>query len=503
MAKQRFREIDIAKGIGIILVILGHSLKQTEVSTKWTRILITLIYSFHMPLFFVLSGFVAVKILDMADMKERLLYTRGRAERLLVPYFVIGLIYIPVKLKLSAYAVKPFQLSDSFRILIGQNPNTSLWFLYVLFIVSAICALFVHRGDFRSVLYGAGALCIASWWVNISVNTPKYLFFFLAGIWLRLKMEDAHKEGQKYLFEGQGILAVFVLIVFLMLNRVYFRTGVNVLRLGASICGIYLTLWFSETLVRRIPEGKFTLVLEKLGRYCMDIYILHEPVMTAAKLVFYSYLGLGPSVSTLLIFVCALLIPVPLSAVLIRRIPVLRFLLFGERKGREQTAAGSIFGGKPFMTEAQSSKKKITYITMICCIVTGVCAAFLLVRSLRPSAGKPYEKLSAEEAAEYMSYEENSLILDVRDEESFREGHLPEAVNIPYEKLVHAAGKILPDLGQTIYVYGESEEESCAAAQKLSDMGYAGIAEIGSYSECARIFTGRETEGMMAARIEE
>ena len=68
--KNRYTEIDIARGIGILLVVLGHSIKQTGVSATWIRILTYIIYSFHMPLFFCLSGFVSAKILPMRR-KER------------------------------------------------------------------------------------------------------------------------------------------------------------------------------------------------------------------------------------------------------------------------------------------------------------------------------------------------------------------------------------------------------------------------------------------------
>ena len=63
----------------------------------------------------------------------------------------------------------------------------------------------------------------------------------------------------------------------------------------------------------------------------MDIYILHEPVMTLAKLLFYTKLGMNYIPATILIFLCALIIPAPLSFGLIRRVPLLRFLLLGIR----------------------------------------------------------------------------------------------------------------------------------------------------------------------------
>ena len=46
---QRHNYIDICKAIGIILVILGHTYQIPD-------ILLSIIYSFHMPMFFMLSG---------------------------------------------------------------------------------------------------------------------------------------------------------------------------------------------------------------------------------------------------------------------------------------------------------------------------------------------------------------------------------------------------------------------------------------------------------------
>ena len=51
MNNKRIEWLDIAKGIGILLVILGHCLNINQRSFH-------LIFTFHMPLFFLLSGYV-------------------------------------------------------------------------------------------------------------------------------------------------------------------------------------------------------------------------------------------------------------------------------------------------------------------------------------------------------------------------------------------------------------------------------------------------------------
>ena len=51
---KRINYIDIAKGLAIICVIIGHTFAKYD---KLDRLVITFIYSFHVPLFFILSGF--------------------------------------------------------------------------------------------------------------------------------------------------------------------------------------------------------------------------------------------------------------------------------------------------------------------------------------------------------------------------------------------------------------------------------------------------------------
>mgnify|MGYP003374954817 FL=1 len=143
--KKIYHEITIAKGIGILLVVLGHAMKQTGMTDQLTAGLIQLIYSFHMPLFFVLSGFVSVKILDYGKKEEIFPYIRNRAIRLLIPYFVMGILYMPLKFLLSRFARNPYDFTSAWKLIIGENPNTTMWFLFTLFWVSVIALILVRK----------------------------------------------------------------------------------------------------------------------------------------------------------------------------------------------------------------------------------------------------------------------------------------------------------------------------------------------------------------------
>jgi membrane-bound acyltransferase YfiQ involved in biofilm formation len=82
---------------------------------------------------------------------------------------------------------------------------------------------------------------------------------------------------------------------------------------------------------RREP-GAFIRKLLLLGLFSMDIYILHEPIMTIVRLVVWNRLGWNYIVCTILIFFCALCLPIPVSRYIIRRIKPLRMLLLGEKR---------------------------------------------------------------------------------------------------------------------------------------------------------------------------
>ena len=55
MGKIRDITFDIAKGIGIVLVVIGHYIPDTAPS--WYIGFVSFVYHFHMPLFFMIAGF--------------------------------------------------------------------------------------------------------------------------------------------------------------------------------------------------------------------------------------------------------------------------------------------------------------------------------------------------------------------------------------------------------------------------------------------------------------
>ena len=122
-SSPRIVSLDTAKGLAIILVIIGHEL-QHRYGTD--ALAFRLLYSFHMPLFMFLSGMVfSLKLKDFPSqsldpLREILKSSRG----LLVPFVCWTLLYAVIHHRddMAGYLVS-----------VAESPDRSLWFLLVLF----------------------------------------------------------------------------------------------------------------------------------------------------------------------------------------------------------------------------------------------------------------------------------------------------------------------------------------------------------------------------------
>ena len=90
-----------------------------------------------------------------------------------------------------------------------------------------------------------------------------------------------------------------------------------------------------------------------------------------------------------------------------------------------------------------------------------------------------YVNITAKEAKEIMDTEAGYIILDVRTQEEYDEGHIPGAVVISHEEIAEKAEEVLTDKEQLILVYCRSGRRSKIAAEALAELGYTNIKEFG------------------------
>ena len=93
--------------------------------------------------------------------------------------------------------------------------------------------------------------------------------------------------------------------------------------------------------------------------------------------------------------------------------------------------------------------------------------------------GAVYVNITAEEAKRIIDSEEGYIILDVRTQEEYDEGHIPGAIVISHEEIAEKAEEVLTDKDQLILVYCRSGRRSKIAAEALVELGYTNIKEFG------------------------
>ena len=97
----------------------------------------------------------------------------------------------------------------------------------------------------------------------------------------------------------------------------------------------------------------------------------------------------------------------------------------------------------------------------------------------RPESETTFQQISATEAKEIMEGNESFILLDVREQEEFEEGHIEGAVLMPVNQITELAPDIIPDKGTLILVYCRSGRRSVEASQQLVDLGYTRVVEFG------------------------
>lgn len=136
MDKQRLKELDVFKGVSILLILLLHSLCRYPInlhdaqSLQWINSFI----SFSSPLacFFFASGFLFSKSRN----KNNLEFIKDKAIRLLIPFFFFSLLKVSLKFVASGYVRTP--LSSFYQSFVGIFFGENYWFLYSLFLIFVI-----------------------------------------------------------------------------------------------------------------------------------------------------------------------------------------------------------------------------------------------------------------------------------------------------------------------------------------------------------------------------
>jgi fucose 4-O-acetylase-like acetyltransferase len=185
--RQRTLRVEYAKAIGIILVVYGHVARGAEGAGLYLnegqfRIVDSIIYSFHMPLFFFLSGLFFHRSLQKRGNAG---FITNKIDTLLYPYLVWSVLQGSIEILLNNWTNNHATLTDVAEFL--WNPRAQLWFLYALLVVSifavGMSAAAPRRFSGIVVLLACAAYLIKdhNLWIPPITYILTYYCFFVMG----------------------------------------------------------------------------------------------------------------------------------------------------------------------------------------------------------------------------------------------------------------------------------------------------------------------------------
>jgi fucose 4-O-acetylase-like acetyltransferase len=351
---MRHRTVDVAKGIGILLVILGHLPAVLEV---WHRFF-NLIFSFHLPLFFILSGI-------FLNAEERFsTFLSKKAYVLLVPYVtalsIIWIVLVPFHdITFVHFLGGLFYATGASLEGVTNRSAIPLWFLPHLFIsitlafgLKKIATRFAIPSKYQWLYCGVslalGVYCIQCFWALLpSPSIAPWLYLvknYMMGLPLSIdivlitssfillgSLYSAHIQEMRFDL-GRFLLALCAFGMFhyvadetIDLNcRYYSNFYICTLQ---AILGAYIVFQLSLALAH-FP--KIESACSFLGRSSVLLLVLHAPCIALTR-----YL-LPPLQNLFMESVCFFFISLALSILLIQVIDasnILRALMGRRRRG--------------------------------------------------------------------------------------------------------------------------------------------------------------------------
>lgn len=292
MKSNRLEWIDISKAIGILLVVIAHTFRGITASgihgNKYLEIIDSVIYTFHMPLFFFISGLFFLGSVSKRTNDE---FITNKVETIVYPYILWGLIQ---GLMIAYLASKGMANQDIKFVEVFQlwKPLGQFWFLHNLFFILIFTLVIYRLNFFKYKLFLLGIASIlylnpefANHFFLTSILSKNWIFF-LVGVFSKDIIKFLEALNTKYFLLLFSLVLLVQLYFHIALNQNYESKGIWTLFL--AITSVLLVVKVSLLLQNRRLAG-----LLQLGQQSMAIYILHVFFASGCRIFLHKVLNVN------------------------------------------------------------------------------------------------------------------------------------------------------------------------------------------------------------------
>ncbi|MFZ6754565.1 acyltransferase family protein [Undibacterium sp. Dicai25W] len=311
--QNRDHWVDYAKGIGILLVVYGHVSRGAYnagivMDAKLFKLIDSIIYSFHMPLFFLLSGIFFIPSLNKYG-RQRLIL--DKVDSVFYPYVLWSLLQGFTEVFLSRFTTAKTSVDDVLSLL--WQPRAQFWFLYVLFVVFVLMALTYREQRGAAALF-VPLMLIAAWISRFYVQLPfpvdflaTYLIYFYLGSQVRV-WKDFIIEHASIVCAISGLL--FGCLAWLFhgkLGLIY--SDQSLLALPLALSGITMVCSLGFVLAK--AELNMLKCLTLFGTCSMPIFLMHILAGSGVRIILNKFLYIdNASIHLILGTVIGILVPI-------------------------------------------------------------------------------------------------------------------------------------------------------------------------------------------------
>lgn len=272
---KRIKYVDTIKGLAIFLVVIGHmitgflssglyqSSKDALMYIHYT------IYTFHMPLFFLVSGLLYSTKKKMDSRSEYLIFLKKKSKSLIIPYLLFSWIQIGIKLIMSKSVNSEVSPINFITILI--EPIEQFWFLYALMIIFIIIAYLDYkiRND-KIIGIIVFTMCLLVRVIPLDfgilgIALYNIIFFYLGRF--------AIKFIEKYKYDKKIMYSTFVSYVILNICMYIYDINNIIMKTITSLIAIALIVLVCEKVSNK--TNVLIKALDIMGAYSMEIFLLH------------------------------------------------------------------------------------------------------------------------------------------------------------------------------------------------------------------------------------
>lgn len=269
---QRNMLYDIAKGLGILLVIWGHT----------TTPFFHEIYAFHMPFFFIVSG---VFYKSRPTFKEQLM---RNTSRLIYPFLLFSVLIYVFYLVWDLLFHTGFSYASILNIIPYQSVMTTpLWFLVTLFWVSTLY-FFFSKINKRWILFSVllilfltGSLVHIPQFFYIPTAMGYFIYYFIGNNFVKgyeTRFLEKRKMGYKSMLFA---ISFFAFVFFFQLKSMSeYKVLTILLAFLTALVGSSMLLNLSSLCVN---AGVLTKTLAYIGRNSLPIFALQLPLMELTR----------------------------------------------------------------------------------------------------------------------------------------------------------------------------------------------------------------------------